>query len=111
MKIAHTHVAQACLGMLLHLNNTITRDDLRQFTLAEYAAKHWIDHARFEDVSLKVEDGMKHLFDPRKLSFAVWVWIFDWEDPYWRPEKRVRGRRSPVGRHCTMLLCVAYRPS
>jgi hypothetical protein len=46
-----------------------------------------VDHARFDDVSGKVEDGMKLLFDPTKFHFSVWVWIHDLEDPYWRREK------------------------
>src|SRR5580658_8672108 len=37
---AHTLVAQACLGILLHLDNHITSDSLGGFPLAEYAAKH-----------------------------------------------------------------------
>ena len=51
---AHTLAAQACLGMLLHLDKNITRDDLERFPLAEYAAEHWVGHARFEDVSRTV---------------------------------------------------------
>ena len=85
---AHTIAAQACLAMLLHLDKNIFRDDLEKFPVAEYAAEHWVDHARFEDVSGMVEDGMKRLFDPRKFHFGVWVWIYDLEDPYWRREKR-----------------------
>jgi hypothetical protein len=62
---SHTLVAQACLGILLHLDENITEDGLEKFPLAEYAAEHWVDHARFENVSQKAEEGMKRLFDPR----------------------------------------------
>src|SRR6266567_5015767 len=62
MTPAHTLVAQACLGILLHLDKDVTRDSLEDFPLAEYSAEHWADHARFEDVSRNVEDGMKQLF-------------------------------------------------
>ena len=78
---AHTIVAQACLGVLLHLDENITKDSLKDFPLAEYAAEHWVDHARFEDVSSKVQDGMKRLFDPGKGQLSVWVWIYDPEAP------------------------------
>jgi len=88
MTPAHTIAAQACLGMLLHLDKDITPGDLEKLPLAKYAAEHWADHARFEDVSQKVEGGMKQLFDPRRCHFAVWVWIRDLEDPCWRREKR-----------------------
>src|SRR6266852_5065507 len=47
MTSAHTLVAQACLGILLHLDKHVTRDNLKHFPLAEYAAEHWLDHARY----------------------------------------------------------------
>jgi ankyrin repeat protein len=81
MTPAHTIVAQACLGVLLHLDEKITEDRLKEFPLAEYAAEHWVDHARFENVSPKVEDGMKRLFDPSKIHLSVWVWIHDPIEP------------------------------
>ena len=77
MTPAHTLVAQACSGILLHLDKDVTSDSLKDFPLAEYAAEHWVDHARFEDVSRNVEDGMKQLFDPRKPHLAISVWIYD----------------------------------
>jgi hypothetical protein len=83
MTMAHTVVAQACLGVLLHLNKDVYLLDLRGFPLAEYAAKYWMDHAGFENVSSHVQDGMKRLFDPRKHHLSVWVWISDpCEGPY-----------------------------
>jgi ankyrin repeat protein len=75
MTPAHTLVAQACLGILLHLDKDVTSDGLKDFPLAEYAAEHWGDHARFEDVSRNVEDGMKQLFDPSKPHLAICVWV------------------------------------
>ena len=77
MTSAHTTVVQGCLGLLLHLDKTVTEDSLKNFPLAEYAAKYWVAHAHIEDVSSKVEDGMKRLFDPNKHHLSVWLWIFD----------------------------------
>ena len=74
---AHTLVAQACLGILLHLDKGVTNDSMQDLPLAGYAAEHWVDHARFEDVSRNVEDGMKQLFDPSKPHLAICVWIYD----------------------------------
>jgi hypothetical protein len=85
---AHTLVARACLGILLHLPEDVTRDGLEKYPLAEYAAKHWVDHTRFKDVSELVEDGMKCLFDPSKSHLAVWIWIHDPEVPSWRRPER-----------------------
>jgi hypothetical protein len=73
---AHTLVARACLGILLHLDDKI-RVGLWDFPLVGYAAQHWVDHAKFVNVSSSIQDGMKLLFDPRKPHFSMWVWIYD----------------------------------
>ena len=89
MTPAHTLVARACLGILLHLDkDVITRDGLEEYPFAEYAAAHCANHARLEDVSRDVEDGMKQLFDPRKPHLAVCVWIHDPEFPTRRRTER-----------------------
>jgi ankyrin repeat protein len=100
MTPAHTLVAQACLGILLHLDKDVTRDSLEDFPLAEYAAKHWADHARFEDVSRNVEDGMKQLFDPSKPHLAICVWIYDPAFPTW---KRMTRNETPLSLPQTSL--------
>ena len=86
MRIAHTVVAQTCLGVLLHLDKDVSWVDLKYFPLAEYAADHWVDHASFENVSPHVQDGMRRLFDPRKHHFFVWSRIRD--PPYLPPTLR-----------------------
>jgi ankyrin repeat protein len=99
MTPAHTIVAQACLGVLLHLDENITKDSLKDFPLAEYAAEHWVDHARFEKVASKVQDGMKRLFDPSQSHLSVWVWIYDPEDLRSRSkqsERPAEGRGTPL---------------
>jgi len=77
MTLAHTIIARACLGVLLHIDENVTKDDLEKFPLAEYAAEHWAGHARFEGVSPNIEDGMKRLFDPNNHHLSVLVWICD----------------------------------
>jgi ankyrin repeat protein len=88
MTPAHTLVAEACLGILLHLDKDVTSDNLEDFPLAEYAAEHWVDHALFEDVSRNVEDGMKQLFDPSKLHLSICVWIYDPARSTWYQRSR-----------------------
>jgi len=90
MTPAHTIVAQACLGILLHLDENITEESLKDFPLAEYAAEHWVYHARFDNVSSTVRDGMKRLFDPSNCHLSVWDWIYD-SDP---DGPRLRSDRS-----------------
>jgi ankyrin repeat protein len=99
MTPAHTIVGQACLSFLLHLDENITGDSLKDFPLAEYAAEHWVDHARFENVSSRLQDGMKRLFDPSKSHLSVWVWIYDPEEPSRRserPERPEEARATPL---------------
>ena len=93
---AHTLAVQACLGILLHLDtDVVTWDSLNDFPLAIYAAKHWHYHARFEDVSQKVEDGMQKLFDPSNSHLAVCVWHI-WTCGLEIPSRwSVRGSDSP----------------
>jgi ankyrin repeat protein len=99
MTPAHTVVAQACLGVLLHLDENVTKDDLEDFPLAEYAAESWVGHARFENVSSSVQEAMKRLFDPRKRHLSIWVWIYDPEDPQDRSKRSERpsqARATPL---------------
>ena len=84
--VAHTLVAQACLGILLHLDkDVVTSDSLKEVPFAEYAAKYWAGHALLEGVSQNVEDGIKQLFDPSKSHLAVCIWIHDPEPSFLPP--------------------------
>ena len=80
LKAAHTVLAQACLGVLLRLDDRVDRDNIEGFPLARYAARHWPTHARAENVSSHIEDGMRRLFDADKPHFATWLWIYDEDD-------------------------------
>ena len=74
---AHTILAQACLGVLLRLDDRVDRDKIKNFPLARYAAQCWPTHARFENASLHLKDGMECLFDADKPHFATWLWIYN----------------------------------
>ena len=90
---AHTILAQACLGVLLRLDDHIDRDNIENFPLARYAAQYWPTHARFENASSQIKDGMECLFDADKPHFATWLWIYNADNwnglpmPTMRPEK------------------------
>ena len=90
---AHTIMAQACLGTLLRLDSNSGDSGAEGFPLVEYAAKHWVEHALFEDVSSRVRDGMDDLFDTSKLHFAAWLQVHDidraWE--FFSPKMHHRG--------------------
>jgi hypothetical protein len=72
---AHAILAQACLGVLLRLDDHINRDNINDFPLARYAAQYWDDHARFENISSVIKDEMECLFDADRPHFAAWLWI------------------------------------
>ena len=77
VKAAHTVLAQACLGVLLRLDDRIDRDNIKSFPLARYAGQYWPTHARVENVSSHIRDGMGRLFDAGKAHFATWLWIYN----------------------------------
>ena len=74
---AHSILAQACLTVLLQLDNETDKKRLGTFPLAFYAAQHWVDHAKFGSVASEVGDAMERLFDPKKSHLAAWTWIYD----------------------------------
>ncbi|KAF8489007.1 hypothetical protein F5888DRAFT_1213754 [Russula emetica] len=92
LEAAHTILVRACLGVLLQLDDCIDRDSMKSFPLARYAAQYWARHARIENVSSQIKDGMECLFDADKPHFATWLWIYN-EDQWggsvttMRPEK------------------------
>jgi hypothetical protein len=77
LEAAHTILAQACLGVLLRLDDRVDRDSIESFPLARYAAEYWPTHARVENVSSHIKDGMECLFDADKPHFATWLWIYN----------------------------------
>ena len=77
LEAAHTILAQACLGALLRLDDSIDRDKIKDFPLARYAAQYWATHARVENVSSRIKNGMESLFDADRPQFATWLWIYN----------------------------------
>ena len=75
LEAAHAILAQACLGVLLRLDDDIDRDKIEDFPLARYAARYWTTHAQTENVLSRIKDGMECLFDADKPHFATWRWI------------------------------------
>ena len=90
LEAAHTILVRACLGVLLLLDDRTDCDSLKSFPLARYAAQYWASHARIENVSSRIKDGMECLFDADKPHFATWLWIYnEWGGSMstMRPEK------------------------
>ena len=77
LEAAHTILVRACLGVLLQMDDRIDFDSIKSFPLARYAAQYWTTHARIENVSSRIKDGMECLFDADKPHFATWLWIYN----------------------------------
>jgi len=86
MEAAHTILAQSCLGVLLRLDDRVDRDSIKNYPLTQYAAQYWPTHARVENVSSRIKDGIQCLFDADKPHFTTWLWIYN--------EDQIPGRRS-----------------
>ena len=90
---AHTILAKASLSALLALDDQTDKDTMKNFPLATYGARYWVDHAQFHGVSSRIKDGMDRLFDREKPYFATWVWIHDIDYPF--REMMFAARPSP----------------
>jgi ankyrin repeat protein len=87
---AHTILAQACLGVLFRFDDHVDKYTAKEIPLAEYAAKHWVDHAQFKDVSSRLRDAMEYFFDGDKPHFATWRQVHD-IDTGWFGSGQCRG--------------------
>ena len=72
-KPAHSLLAEACLSVLCHLDYSIDEANIIHSPLAKYAAEHWLEHVRVDDVSSYIDDGMDLLFDKEKPHFTAWI--------------------------------------
>ncbi|KAI9436056.1 hypothetical protein H4582DRAFT_1772629, partial [Lactarius indigo] len=77
---AHTVITQACLAILLQ--SDFSGSVGHSSPLLDYAARHWVGHAQIKNVSLVVEDGMRHLFDLTKPYFTAWLKSFDLDEEW-----------------------------
>ena len=74
---AHTILVRACLTVLLQLDENVDKKRLDMFPLAFYAAQHWVDHAKYQNVVSQIQNPIEELFNPSKPYLAAWTWIHD----------------------------------
>ena len=69
---AHTILAQACLGVLLRLDDRVNKGNVGDIPLVKYAAQYWVDHAQFEKVASRIRDMMEYFHQQkvRLLDYA-----------------------------------------
>ena len=94
---AHAILAQACLGVLLRLDNCVDRRNSSGIPLVKYAARHLFDHAGFEKVAPHIRVGMEYFFDADKPHWAAWTRIQEIDVSWERftPSRRAKGA-SPL---------------
>ncbi|KAF8494392.1 hypothetical protein F5888DRAFT_655820 [Russula emetica] len=74
---AHTILVQACLGVLVQIQDAVEGCTPEDHPLARYAAEHWTTHAQFGEVSSRLHKGMEYLFDADKPHFKIWLTLYD----------------------------------
>jgi hypothetical protein len=74
---AHTLLTRACLAVLSQLDEKVDKKRLDTFPLVSYAARHWVEHAQYEDVAERVQGPMEEFFNPQKHHLVAWISIHD----------------------------------
>ena len=70
---SHTILAQACLGVLLCLDDHIDPSGDMELPLYRYAAEYWFGHAQIGNMELVIKDTLDCFFDVDKPHFSAWV--------------------------------------
>ena len=98
---AHTILAQACLGVLLQLDDGTRKSYVQHFPMVEYAAEHWADHALFEAESFRLKDAIENMFDEEKPHFSRWIRVHH-IDGFAPPDGDTPPKAAPV---CCAAFC------
>ena len=77
---AHLTITRVCLTVLLRLDGSVNKAVIKHIPLAFYAARYWIDHAKFGNVALHAQDGIQRVFDPNEPYFSAWAWLEDYDE-------------------------------
>ena len=91
---AHTIMAQACVGVLLRLTQPINNEAKMRFPLADYAAKHFADHADFGNVVSRITKAIDELLDEDKPHFAAWMSYIS--SSWWSKKHSGLSKASPL---------------
>jgi hypothetical protein len=68
---SHAILAQACLGVLLCLDDRTTKDSAKKIPLYQYAAEYWVGHAQVGNVELRIQDALDRFFDMVNPHFSA----------------------------------------
>ena len=70
---SHTVLSQACLCVLLSLDDRTDPYSARKLPLYQYATEYWVGHAQIGNVELEIKDTLDRFFDMDKPHFLSWV--------------------------------------
>ncbi|KAI0291491.1 hypothetical protein B0F90DRAFT_1776768 [Multifurca ochricompacta] len=84
---SHAVSALTCISSLLHFDEklpvALNRESVKIFTMANYAAEHWVHHTQYGKVAEREEVrlGLERLFNPDLPIFKAWIWLYDIDNP------------------------------
>jgi ankyrin repeat protein len=95
---ANTLIAKACLGFLLRDPVDESDASTALSPLAQYAAKHWVVHAKVENVASHIRNGIESLFDPDRPYFSAWIKVYNIDKAIWSSylENKIRPEAAPL---------------
>jgi ankyrin repeat protein len=72
---SHTVLAQACIGVLLHLDDRTDEDSVKNIPLYRYTSEYFVAHAQFGNVESQIKDALDYFFDMDNPHFSAVVRI------------------------------------
>ena len=75
LELAHAIMAQACLGVLLQIDDSMDKKTIGGYPLAKYAGEFFAKHAEAGDVLSQNNDGVDRLLDPDRPHLNPWLWL------------------------------------
>ena len=85
-KISHSKISGLSIAYLLQFDDDslpLTLAMLDSMPLAQYAAEHWIDHAKSGVMDHSVLQLILHLFKSESAPFKNWIQIYDIDKPWY----------------------------
>jgi ankyrin repeat protein len=70
---SHAILAQACLGVLLCLDDHTDKYSAKNIPLYRYAAQYWVEHTLVRDVELQIKGTLDYFFDMENPHFSALV--------------------------------------
>ena len=89
---------QACLDVLLPVEDSSLEDSMKRFPRAERALNSGpVDHALFEYVSLRIKVEMEIYWTRKYYLIFCWIWVRDNMDEYysWQIDRHDRNNLKP----------------